>query len=380
MNIAFLTPEYPHNKMKRAGGIGASILGLSSALVAMGHNVIVLVYGQDRDDNFIDKGIKFYKIKNVKLKGLSLFLTQKKVEKLINTLCKRGDIDIVEAPDWTGFTSFVNIDCSTVIRLNGSDTYFCYLDKRKVKRKNLFLEKRALERADGIISVSKFTGEITNKLMGIDRRFQVIPNAIDVGAFEYNNEVNEQKTILYFGTLIRKKGLLELPKIFNLVHEYDKEVKLVLVGKDSSDIISGSSSTWELMKPLFNTSAFNKVNYVGGVAYTEVQKYIKDAAVCVFPSFAEALPVSWLEAMAVGKAIVASNIGWANEMIENKKEGFLVNPKHHEAYANCIIDLLANPTQRLEMGKLARERVLRDFNSNTIAQSSVDFYKSIIEK
>ena len=379
MKIAFLTPEYPHPKTGSAGGIGTSILNLSKALSTVGHEISILVYGQDHDDSFVEDNIRFFKIKNIKVKGLSLILTQKKVERLINSLYDSGKIEIVEAPDWTGFTAFVNPKCPLIIRENGSDTYFCYLDNRKVKFKNKFLEKRALKKADGIISVSEFTGNLTNKLLNLNREFTVIPNSIDVSSNQPKQSDSKTWTILYFGTLIRKKGLLELPEIFNIVNRSNKEVKLHLVGKDSADIKTGSSSTWELMQPLFNKEALNKVNYLGSVDYSEIQDLIKEATVCVFPTFAEALPVSWLEAMAMEKAIVASNIGWAKEMIEDGKEGFLVHPTHHEAYAERILELLEAAEKRKQFGVAAREKVKKHFSHNLIAKRSIEFYKKILE-
>jgi hypothetical protein len=52
-----------------------------------------------------------------------------------------------------------------VIRLNGSDTYFCNLDYRMVKWKNKFHEKRALQKADALLSVNKFTADKTNEIL-----------------------------------------------------------------------------------------------------------------------------------------------------------------------------------------------------------------------
>jgi len=379
MKIAFLTPEYPHPKTGTAGGIGSSILNLSKALSDLGHDISILVYGQDQDDSFMEAGIHFYKIKNIKLKGLSLIRTQKKVELMINTLVDSGKIDIVEAPDWTGFTAFINLKCPLVIRENGCDTYFCYLDNRKVKFKNKFLEKRALKKADGLISVSDFTGVLTNQLLGLNKKFTVIPNSIDTSLFLPKPVESNKLSILYFGTLIRKKGLLELPKIFNLVYKVNKEVKLMLVGKDSADITSGSSSTWELMQPLFDESSIKNVRYLGAVDYTKIQELIKNATVCVFPSFAEALPVSWLEAMAMEKAIVASNIGWAKEMIDDGKEGFLVHPTHHKTYVERILELLENPEKQKLFGAAAREKVKAKFSHDLVAKQSVEFYKTLLK-
>ncbi|MFL1012219.1 glycosyltransferase family 4 protein [Flavisericum labens] len=379
MKIGFLTPEYPHPNTGSAGGIGTSIFNLANALLGLGHEISILVYGQDCDDYFMDDGLRFYKIKNIKVKGLSLIFTQKKVERLLNSLYESGKMDIVEAPDWTGFTAFVNPKCPLVIRENGSDTYFCHLEQRPVKFKNKFLEKRALVTADGIISVSAFTGKLTNTLFGLNRDFKVIPNSIDTTLFGANNtDKSEEQTILYFGTLIRKKGLLELAEIFNLVHKTNKKVRLILVGKDSADIKTGASSTWQLMQPLFDASAFNQVRYLGGVPYSEIQDLITKATVCVFPSFAEALPVSWLEAMAMEKPIVASNIGWATEVIENGKEGFLVDPTNHAQYADCILDLLDDTGKQKQFGEAAREKVLATFSMEIVAKQSLNFYKELI--
>ena len=379
MKIAFLTPEYPHPKTGNSGGIGTSILALSQGLTSLGCEISILVYGQNEDDYFVDKNIHFYKIKNIKVKGLSLFLTQKKVERLINSLYDSGKIEIVEAPDWTGFTAFIRPKCPIVLRMHGTDTYFCYLDNRKVKYRNKYLEKRALKNAEGIISVSAFTGKLTNELMGLNKSFAVIPNSIDASLFKPKENDSKTLSILYFGTLIRKKGLLELPEIFNIVNKSNNEVKLLLVGKDSADIKTGAPSTWELMKLLFNQSSIKKVEYFGAVAYSKIQDLIKEATVCVFPTFAEALPVSWLEAMSMEKAIVASNIGWAEEMIENKKEGLLVNPTNHEQYAECILDLLNDSKKQELYGKAARKKVESQFSQKLIAKRSIEFYKKIIE-
>ena len=380
MKIAFLTPEYPHERIGHSGGIGTSIFNLSKALSALGHEISILVYGQDKDDYFVEDNLHFFKIRNIKVKGVSLILTQKKLERLINSLYASGKIDVVEAPDWTGFTAFINPKCPLVIRENGSDTYFCYLDNRKVKFKNKFLEKRALKTADGIISVSDFTGNLTNELLKLNRSYTVIPNSIDASLFEPKQSVSKKTTILYFGTLIRKKGLLELPEIFNRVHNSNKEVELILVGKDSADIKTGSSSTWQLMQPLFNETSIKKVSYLGAVDYSRIQDLIKDATVCVFPTFAEALPVSWLEAMAMEKAIVASNIGWAKEVIDDGLDGFLVHPNDHEQYVNRILQLLQDSSLQKQFGIRAREKVEQKFSVKVVARQSLLFYEDIIKQ
>lgn len=391
MKIAFLTPEYPHPKTGSSGGIGTSIKNLAMGLLAEGCSVRVLVYAQKDEGIFFDNGICIQQIRNVKFKGLSWYLTRKKLENIINTLYDNKEIDLVEAPDWTGITSFIfPKKCPVVIRLNGSDTYFCHLDQRRVKWVNRFHEKRALKYADGLLSVSQFTADTTNKVFHLDKKFLIIPNCIDLDAFSNGNKninsndnINSNlgndnnKTILYFGSLIRKKGLLELPFIFNTVVEKNPDAKLILVGKDVPDIISGNSSTWQMMQGLFSPTALLNVTYLGAVPYGEIKNQISRATVCVFPTFAEALPVSWIEAMAMRKAVVASNIGWAMDVIDDGINGFLVHPENHKEYANAILKLLADEVLRQEMGKAARQKVMEKFSIATVAEQSLVFYNKV---
>ncbi len=380
MKIAFLTPEYPHDKTGNSGGIGTSIKNLAIGLLAEGCSVRVLVYGQKEEGIFDDNGISIQQIKNVKFKGLSWWLTRKKLERIINQLYVIKEIDLVEAPDWTGITSFIQPEkCPIIIRLNGSDTYFCHLDQRPVKWKNKFHERRAIQKADGLLSVSQFTANLTNEVFGLKKEFPIIPNSIDVKLFNGDSNSSGENTILYFGSLIRKKGLLELPFIFNEVVRNNPRVQLILIGTDVPDIVSGNPSTWQMMQKLFIPAALQNVSYLGGVPYADIKIHIKNAALCVFPTFAEALPVSWIEAMALQKPIVASNIGWAKEVIEDGVEGFLVHPKDHKIYAEKILELLENPKMQQEFGLAARKKVVDKFSMEVVAKQSISFYKKCIK-
>ncbi len=380
MKIAFLTSEYPHSKTGSSGGIGTSIKNLANGLLSQNCKVRVLVYGQKEDAIFEDNGITIQQIRNVKFKGLSWWLTRKKLEHIINQLYVDKEIDLVEAPDWTGITSFIQPNkCPIVIKLHGSDTYFCHLDHRPVKWINQFHERRALEKADDLLSVSQFTADLTNQVFGLKKEFTIIPNSIHVDLFNGYDNSHNMHTILYFGSLIRKKGLLELPFIFNEVIRDNPQAQLVLVGKDVPDIVSGNSSTWQMMQGLFTPEALQNLTYLGSVPYAEMQQQIDLATVCVFPSFAEALPVSWMEAMAMQKAVVASNIGWASEIIADGVDGFLVHPKEHRQFANRILELLEQPKLQQQFGIAARKKIVNKFSVEIVAKQSLLFYEGLIK-
>ena len=385
MHIAFITSHFPFQDSKSVGGIGTSIKNLSNELVVLGHNVSVFLYGQNKDENFIEEGVSIFKIRNIKFKGVSRYLTRKKIQRTILLVNKIFKIDIVETPDWEGISSFINLPCPIVIRLNGSDTYFCHLDNRPVKLINKFHEKRALKKADGHLSVSQFTANLTNELFGLNKKFTIIPNGINTEIFKKTDnscrfQNLETKNILYFGGIIRKKGLLEIPHYFNRLVQKIPNAQLILIGKDMADKYSGNPSTFQMMEKLFSEEASSNVKYLGSVPYQKIKQHIENAAVCIFPSYAEALPVSWLEAMALEKAVVVSNIGWSKEIIEDGVNGFMVDPKQHDDFAQTIVSLLEDDQKRKQIEINARKKVVEVFATGVTAANTIAYYKKIIEK
>ena len=381
MKICFLTPEYPHPETGHSGGLGTSIKNLATGLCRLGCTVRVLVYGQAQDREFVSNDIIIQQIKNIKIKGLSWYLTRKKIEKIIDQLHSDSKIDLIEVPDWTGITSFIKPKkCPVVIKLHGSDTFFCDIENRKSKWINRFHEKKALQNADFYVAVSKFVGQETNRIFNQNFVYHLIPNGVNDVVFDdgIKNDIKSIPTILYFGSIIRKKGLLELPFIFNEVVKNITEVKLVLIGRDVPDIKTNNKSTWSMMQDLFSDQAIKNVFYLGQVPHSDIKNHIQRATVCVFPSFAEAFPVAWLEAMAAGKAVVASNVGWATELISNGIDGLLVYPKDHTEFAQKIVFLLQNNDIRNKIGDAAKQKIINNFDINFIAKKHVNYYQKLI--
>ncbi|OOV20683.1 glycosyl transferase family 1 [Flavobacterium sp. LM4] len=382
MHIAFLTPEFPHTKVANAAGIGTSIKNLAIALVKEEVKVSVFVYGQKSQEIIIENGIKIHLIKNKKYKLLSWFFHRKYIQNYCNTIIEKEKISLIEAPDWTGITAFMKFKIPLVIRFHGSDTYFCHLEKRQQKLKNFWFEKLALQNAKAFIAPTVFARDLTLSLFKLrGKKVEVISNGIEIQHFK-NTNPNEYKKdlIVYIGTLIRKKGVLELPEIFRRVQRESAESKLVLIGGDSFDIRTGSKSTWQLMQNQFQKEDLKNVEYLGKIPYEEVKHYIKKANVCVFPTFAETLGMVTIESMAMQKAVVNSNIGWAQELIVDGEDGYLVHPENHELYAEKIIQLLNNKGLSLKIGQNARASVEAKFDIEKLVKKNIQFYQEIISK
>jgi len=377
MHLAFLTPEYPHPKTNPAAGIGTSIRNMVTALAEKGIKVSIFIYGQATDEIFTESGIKFHLIKQKKYKFLGWYLHRKFLENYLNKAIIQDKIDAMEAPDWTGITAFMKLKCPLVIRMNGSDTYFCHLENRPQKKKNFWFEKKALAGADHLLSVSEFTAAKTAALFGLKKKIEVIPNSVDVSYFCPRNTAVEPNTILYFGSIIRKKGVLELAGTFNLIIEKNPEARLLFAGKDVKDHIT-SSSTKQLVLNKLSPAALKNTAWLGVLPYEKVLAQIAAANVVALPSFAEALPMTWLEAMAMEKALVTSDIGWAKEVMIDGVTGFAVDPKDHQKYAAKVLRLLNDPVLALKMGKAAREQVVGKFSSEVVVRRNIGFYEKVV--
>jgi glycosyltransferase involved in cell wall biosynthesis len=380
MHIAFLTPEYPHERVAHAAGIGTSIKNLVVALAKEKVKVSVFVYGQQEDAVLVADGMTIHLIKNRKYKFMGWYYHRKYLQNYLNKHILSEQIDAVEAPDWTGITAFMRLKAPLVIRFHGSDTYFCHIEKRHQKAKNFWFEKLATKKAKAFIAPTAYAGNVSRELFGIkNKRVQTIHYGLELSRFENPNPaLFEKGLLLYIGTLIRKKGVFELPEIFKKVRLQFPEVKLILIGGDSSDVQTGSHSTWQLLQKEFDINDLEKVSYLGKIPYQDVQNYIKQAHVCLFPSFAETLGMVTIESMALQKPVVNTNIGWAQELIVDGESGFLVHPHDHSLYADRIISLLDDLYLCLSMGVKARKRVEAVFDIEKIVQQNILFYQSII--
>lgn len=380
MHIAFLTPEFPLKKYPHSGGLGTSIQNLSHALLEKSIGVTVFLYGQNQEENFQENGINFYIIPFKKRAFLNWYFQKKDIEKIVNKVISEQNIDILEVPDWTGITSFMQFKIPVLIRFHGSDTYFCKLEDRKQKFKNYLLEKLATNKAAGFIAPTQFASDFSSKLFSIPKnKIEKIFYGLELQKF--NNTaptVFEENTILYIGTIIRKKGVLEIPKIFRKVLQFIPNAKLIVIGTDSGDKITKSKSTWKMMDTLFTEKEKLQVSYLGRLPYSEVKQHIQKANVCIFPSFAETLGMVTIESMAMQKAVVNTNIGWAKELLEDGKSGFLVHPKEHDLFASKIISILEDKSLALELGKNAREFVQRHFDIRQIADKNIQYYSKYL--
>ncbi len=380
MHITYLTPEYPHPKLGNSGGMGTSIKNLVTALVAEDHQVTVVVYGQDKDEVFFEDGIHFHLIKQLSYQVGGFYFYRKYIERYIKR--KLEDIDLIEAPDWTGITAFMNFGKPLVIRFHGSDTYFCHIEGRRQKKKNAFFEKQAMKRATAFIAPTTFAGAQSMRLFNQPlEKLSVIHYGLELDKFVNSNpESFEYGRLLNVGTLIRKKGVFQLIEIFNKIIEKHPYATLVFIGADSYDVRTGSTSTWKLMQEKMTTASKRNISYLGKIPYSQIKFEMEKANVCVFPSLAETLGMVTIESMALQKVVVNTNIGWARDLIVHGKDGFMHHPDDIDAFVNSIDILLRDKEKTVATGQKARISIQEKFDIRKLVHQNIALYKSILRR
>ena len=88
----------------------------------------------------------------------------------------------------------------------------------------------------------------------------------------------------------------------------------------------------------------------------------KHSDLFVLPSFVEGLPVSAMEAMAVGVPVISTNIAGTSELIEDGRTGLLVRPSDSEALADAVVRMINDYDFRLRAAELGRKKVTDEFD------------------
>jgi glycosyltransferase involved in cell wall biosynthesis len=133
----------------------------------------------------------------------------------------------------------------------------------------------------------------------------------------------------------------------------------------------------KMFKELLSIAAKHNFKYIKAVPYTEIKQMICDTDVVLLPSFAEAFPMTWLEAMALEKKLITSNIGWAEELMIDGETGFTINPKDTDDFTTKVLTLLDKEDEANQMAKNARQRIINKFDIKKSIEENIKLYMSI---
>ena len=180
-------------------------------------------------------------------------------------------------------------------------------------------------------------------------------------------EISQTSPVIAFlGRITRDKGIVELLGAFKEVSRKRPDVELLLVGpyEPERDPL-----------PQDIVEAIASDRRVHNVGFTSVpEKFLGVAEIFCLPSYREGFGSVVIEAAAMGLPAVATSIVGLMDAVEDGKTGILVPPKTVNPLKDALLRLLENKELRLEMGRAARERAIRDFDSRNVNELVVDEY------
>ncbi len=203
------------------------------------------------------------------------------------------------------------------------------------------------------------------------KKVDVLPGVgIDTKKFSPGLRKDKCFTIAYVGRMLRDKGLFELIEAVKILKQKKINFKLRLAGapdpSNPESICLNEITAWQ------NSGL---CEYLGHIS--DVPGFLKDADLMVLPSYREGMPTSILEAASCCLPCIASDVPGCREAIINGITGLLVPVRNHELIADAIIKLALNENLRREMGKNAREMVLKSFSQQLVLAKMLKIYENV---
>ena len=259
-----------------------------------------------------------------------------------------------------------------------------------------WLERTALEMADAVIAVSEGTRHDVEKLFEIDpARLHIIYNGIDPAEYQAVTThgvldrfgIDPTKPyVLFLGRITRQKGVIHL---VNAIKHLDPGFQIVLC--------AGAPDTPEIAAEM-KAAVAKAQSQRDGIIWidqmldnkSKIELY-SHAGVFVCPSIYEPFGIINLEAMACGRAVVASAVGGIPEVVVHGETGYLIpveqmtespfEPLNTEKFsrdlADCINEIMVDPAKQKAFGNTGRQRAIETFSWASIAKQTKALYETL---
>jgi phosphatidylinositol alpha-mannosyltransferase len=373
VKIALVSPyDFAH-----PGGVILHISYLERYFTRMGHEVKVIAPASRAVPDFGDRFIPIGKPRPIPSSGsiarvtVSLMLASK-----IREVLEREKFDVIHFHE-----PLMPMLCTTILRLSQTanvGTFHASYGKpgynfgRPIGK---WFLRRWFHNLDGKIAVSRPAMEYASS--NFPGYYNIIPNGVDVEHFSPDiapiEEFKDGKlNILFVSRLEKRKGLNYLLQAFRQVKEELPNSRLIVVGP-------GTRLRRRYEKYVARTG-LKDVVFVGMVGYDELPRYYQTADVFCAPAIgSESFGIILLEAMAMGKPIVASNIEGYASVISHGVDGLLVPPADKGSLARALISLLNDEALRREMGARGRIKAL-EHSWEHISRRVFDYYARVLSE
>ena len=203
----------------------------------------------------------------------------------------------------------------------------------------------------------------------------VLENGVDPGEFTTGPKRTSPPMVVFVGTVCERKGLLDLRDALDRMREEGVPLPDVVIVGDGQQEGPGA---FERVRSAYARSGLTNVEFTGSLPNERVRAVLAEASVFCLPSHWEACPLSVLEAMASGSAVVATSVGEIPVMLDGGRAGILVEPHNPAALAAALQGILANQGERERLGAAARARIEQAYDWDRMVDRLFDLYQRLM--
>jgi glycosyltransferase involved in cell wall biosynthesis len=204
-----------------------------------------------------------------------------------------------------------------------------------------------------------------------DHQIKMIKGSgVDLTSFHFTEEkIAETLKVILPARMLYDKGVVEFVEAARILKPKFKEtVEFVLVG--NVDMGNNAGITEEQLLTWHKEGAVSWIDYQKDIIPT-----LTDSHIVVLPSYREGLPKSLIEACAIGRAIVTTDVPGCREVVKEGENGFLVENKNVAALAAAIEKLILDKPLRLRMGLASRKKAEEEFSLKSVIDKTFAIYE-----
>lgn len=209
-----------------------------------------------------------------------------------------------------------------------------------------------------------------------------ITNKFNINSFSPNQlkelrkdlDLGEEDFVFTFiGRLVREKGIFELLDAFTKLNSENKNVKLLLIGG-----LLESERDQESYRRLNDYLKHNDIHHLG--FRKDIPELLAVSNTFVLPSYREGLPRSIIEAMAMEKPVIATNIRGCREEVFDGENGLLVKKGSSESLFEAMRKISSNPDLEIKFGRKSRIIAEELFDEEKVLRKQLQLFKELSEK
>lgn len=254
-----------------------------------------------------------------------------------------------------------------ILHIHGAQ-YIGFFNEISEKKQNRVAE--ILKKSDMVVALSQDWKEKFDQTFGLTNCF-VLENGIDMErlAPAIQDPVVHQEAFVTLGRLGQRKGTYDLVEAIDIARKAVPNIKCYLAG--DGDI--------EKVKELVRAKHLEQnIDVVGWVNFDKKLELLKSVSTVVLPSYDEGLPMSILEGMACGKAIISTTVGAIPEVI-NEENGILVSAGDTKALSVAIIKCCTNESLMKNFSAKNRKKAKEKYSVKHMHKKLATLYHNLEE-